>query len=337
MLPTGRSSMPNGPAEFPRPYVKWSVSRTARRTCRRDRRGLSHGDDAADRALLRLGPGRRWDRPCRRSRPSRPGHEIAATGTLDGAAKCALGRRRPAIVVGGAGGARQGMGRDIALAEGHQAPVWVAPMSARNAFPEDHRLFAGFLVADRAAIVEALAGHDLIVVLGAPAFTYHVEGGGPSSRRARRSFQITDDPTVARGRRRRNADPRQRPRGGGAAAGGPGAPRAAPKLAAAAGSAAGRTADRCVAGARSPPCVRAEASSSKRHHPAESNARLPAHRREHRFHTCASGGLGHGLPAAVGVALGQRGREVIAVIGDGSAMYHPGAVVRRELGLPMTS
>jgi benzoylformate decarboxylase len=39
------------------------------------------------------------------------------------------------------------------------------------------------------------------------------------------------------------------------------------------------------------------------------------------FHTCASGGLGHGLPAAVGVALGRPDRKVIGLIGDGSSMY----------------
>jgi thiamine pyrophosphate-dependent acetolactate synthase large subunit-like protein len=39
------------------------------------------------------------------------------------------------------------------------------------------------------------------------------------------------------------------------------------------------------------------------------------------FHTCASGGLGHGLPAAVGVALARPDARVIALLGDGSAMY----------------
>jgi benzoylformate decarboxylase len=39
------------------------------------------------------------------------------------------------------------------------------------------------------------------------------------------------------------------------------------------------------------------------------------------FYTCASGGLGFGLPAAVGVALGRPGEPVIAIIGDGSSMY----------------
>jgi benzoylformate decarboxylase len=39
------------------------------------------------------------------------------------------------------------------------------------------------------------------------------------------------------------------------------------------------------------------------------------------FYTCASGGLGHGLPAAVGVALARPDRKVIAVLGDGSSLY----------------
>ena len=39
------------------------------------------------------------------------------------------------------------------------------------------------------------------------------------------------------------------------------------------------------------------------------------------FYTMASGGLGFGLPAAVGVALARPAARVIAMIGDGSAMY----------------
>ena len=39
------------------------------------------------------------------------------------------------------------------------------------------------------------------------------------------------------------------------------------------------------------------------------------------FYTCASGGLGHGLPAAIGIALARPREKVIALLGDGSAMY----------------
>jgi benzoylformate decarboxylase len=38
------------------------------------------------------------------------------------------------------------------------------------------------------------------------------------------------------------------------------------------------------------------------------------------FYTMASGGLGWGLPAAVGVALAEK-QPVVCLIGDGSAMY----------------
>jgi benzoylformate decarboxylase len=39
------------------------------------------------------------------------------------------------------------------------------------------------------------------------------------------------------------------------------------------------------------------------------------------FYTTASGGLGYGLPAAIGVARADPSRKVLALIGDGSAMY----------------
>ena len=71
------------------------------------------------------------------------------------------------------------------------------PMSARNSFPEDHRLFAGFLPADRAAIVARLNGSDFILVLGAPVFTYHVEGAGPHVPTGAALVQLTDDPAAA--------------------------------------------------------------------------------------------------------------------------------------------
>lgn len=55
------------------------------------------------------------------------------------------------------------------------------------------------------------------------------------------------------------------------------------------------------------------------------------------FYTMCSGGLGHGLPAAVGVALAQPDVKVIALIGDGSAMYSIQALwSAAQLKLPIT-
>ena len=55
------------------------------------------------------------------------------------------------------------------------------------------------------------------------------------------------------------------------------------------------------------------------------------------FYTMCSGGLGYSLPAAVGVALAQPGRRVIALMGDGSAMYAIQALwSAAQLALPIT-
>ncbi len=63
---------------------------------------------------------------------------------------------------------------------------------------------------------------------------------------------------------------------------------------------------------------------------------LPIHASE-TFYTVCSGGLGWSLPAAVDVALAKPGRRVIALIGDGSAMYAIQALwSAAQLALPIT-
>ena len=55
------------------------------------------------------------------------------------------------------------------------------------------------------------------------------------------------------------------------------------------------------------------------------------------FYGLASGGLGFALPGAVGISLAQPGRPVVAVIGDGSAMYGIQALwTAAHLKLPIT-
>lgn len=60
--------------------------------------------------------------------------------------------------------------------------------------------------------------------------------------------------------------------------------------------------------------------------------------RPHSFFTCASGGLGHSMPAAVGVALAlSPSRKVIGLFGDGSSMYSIQALwSAADLKLPIT-
>jgi benzoylformate decarboxylase len=55
------------------------------------------------------------------------------------------------------------------------------------------------------------------------------------------------------------------------------------------------------------------------------------------FYTCASGGLGHGLPAAIGISLARPREKVIALLGDGSSMYAiQGLWSAAQLGLGIT-
>jgi benzoylformate decarboxylase len=59
--------------------------------------------------------------------------------------------------------------------------------------------------------------------------------------------------------------------------------------------------------------------------------------RTETFYTMDSGGLGWGLPAAVGVALAKPAAKVIGLIGDGSSMYSIQALwSAAQLRLPVT-
>ena len=61
------------------------------------------------------------------------------------------------------------------------------------------------------------------------------------------------------------------------------------------------------------------------------------YRDRYGFHALASGGIGWGLPAAVGVALAQAPRPVCCFSGDGSAMYSIQALwTAAHLKLPIT-
>jgi benzoylformate decarboxylase len=55
------------------------------------------------------------------------------------------------------------------------------------------------------------------------------------------------------------------------------------------------------------------------------------------YYGLSSGGLGFGVPGAVGISLAQPGRPVVAIIGDGSSMYGVQALwTAAHLKLPIT-
>lgn len=247
--------------------------------------------------------------------------------------------RRPAIVVG-AGVARDGAwDRVIALAERHQAAVWVAPMSARCSFPEDHPLFAGFLTAGREAIVATLSSHDFVLALGGPMNLYHVEGHGPHMPEGCDVWLIGDNHVHAAWAPAGTAIVAQCDRALDALLAGPepvqrDAPPVRQRLPRLDGAA---LTDAYVlqrlAALRSPESIVVEEAPSSR---GPMHEHLPILRKD-TFYTTASGGLGHGLPAAVGMAMARPDDKVIALLGDGSAMYAiQGLHAAAQHGLPVS-
>ena len=312
-------------AEFPRPYVKWS-SEPARaedvptaiarayHTAMQPPRGPTFVSIPVDD----------WDRFCDPIEARRVGKTFRGDPELLAEVAEALGMcERPAFVVGAAVARDDAWDEVVALAERHRAPVWAAPNSGRNSFPENHPLFAGFLAADREKIVASLEGHDLILVLGAPVFTYHVEGFGPHIPDGARLFQVVDDPAIAAwapvgravvagvkaGIRDLLKGPDPRPRRA------PGERAPSPVLSGPALT--DKYLMQQVARLRPKGSIIVEEAPSSR---SAMHDYLPIVDRD-GFYTCASGGLGHGLPAAIGIALARPREKVVALLGDGSSMY----------------
>jgi benzoylformate decarboxylase len=218
-------------------------------------------------------------------------------------------------------------------------------MTGRCSFPENHRLFAGFLPAMRERIVELLGGHDVIFVIGAPAFTYHVEGNGPHVPPGAQLCQLIDDPGIAAWTPEgiaavcnvrlgvqdllARAAPKARELPASRAV----PPRALPPSSGRGERMSVAFALQTLADVRDPDGIVVEESPSAR---PVMQTYLPI-ARAGAFLTMDSGGLGYGMPAAVGVALARPGERVIALIGDGSAMYSIQAIWSAvQMNLPIT-
>jgi benzoylformate decarboxylase len=312
--------------ELPKPYVKWSteparaedVPQAIATACYR-------ALQAPCGPVLVSVPSDDWDRlampvPIRTvSRRARPDPAV-----LSEIASSLARSARPAFIVG-AEVDRDGAWEEVVqLAERHRASVYAAPMSARCSFPEDHRLFMGFLPAVREQIVQRLAAHDLVFVIGAPAFTYHVEGEGPHLPTGAELCQVTEDAAAAA----------RTPLGTSLVASvrlalhdllAAEAPRERSLLPARPRTARAEPSEplsvayvlQTLAELRDPEDIIVEEAPTAR---VVMHAHLPILRPQ-TFYTMASGGLGYGMPAAAGVAMARPGRRVIGLIGDGSSMY----------------
>ncbi len=248
--------------------------------------------------------------------------------------------KRPALVVGPGVDRAQAVDLMVRVAEKTRAAVWVSPFSARCSFPERHPQFAGFLHASPAQLSDALREHDLVVVIGAPVFTFHVEGHASIFDGATTLFQITDDPTAAAVSplgtsiiatmkpaltmlidllpEARRAMPARRVL--------PPAPVAADPI----------PVDFLLHTlSAAMPADAALVEEAPSHRPAMQKF-MPM-RGQDSFYTMASGGLGYSLPASVGIALARPDTRTVCLIGDGSAMYSIQALwTAAQRKLPLT-
>jgi benzoylformate decarboxylase len=261
-------------------------------------------------------------------------------GAMKTLATALAASKRPALVVGAAVDRAQAVDLMVRLAEKTKAPVWVSPFSARCSFPERHPLFAGFLHASPAQLSDALRGHDVVVAIGAPVFTFHVEGHASIFDGATGIFQITDDSDAAA----------VTPQGASIIATMkpalamllemlPETGRAMPAgraLPAAPGAAEPIPVDFLLHTlSQAMPDDAALVEEAPSHRPAMQNF-MPM-RGQDSFYTMASGGLGYGLPASVGMALGRADRRTVCLVGDGSAMYSIQALwTAAQRKLPLT-
>jgi benzoylformate decarboxylase len=232
--------------------------------------------------------------------------------------------RNPVLVAGAGNDTPEGWAALVALADKLGAPVWQEPFGAQAGFPQDHPRFAGHLSSARTRLRATLADHDAVLVVGTTVLRQYPYDEGPLFNEGTRVAVISQDPEEVH---RSPADLAvfgdppatvaaladaidQREAGAGS---GPPPPPAVP-----AGD-GGLTAGQALAalGARLPrDTVIVEESPTSR---LQINAHIPA--RESLGFVSATGLLGFGMPASIGLRMALAPRPVVAIIGDGASLY----------------
>jgi len=237
--------------------------------------------------------------------------------------------RSPAIVVGAGTDSAAGWAGTVALAERLGCPVWQEAFGDRAGFPQDHPLWAGHLPWRRALMRAALAPHDLVIVLGAGVLRLYLYEPGPflepgtrvavvselaeQLHRSAATLALLAPPGPLAGAAAGLVDARPRDP---AAAPLHEPPPAPPPPAAGERLAPGHVLD-ALARRLPADAILVEESPSSR---PELLERIPA-RAPMGFVANANGGLGFGITSAIGLRMGAPARPVVAVLGDGSALY----------------
>lgn len=340
MFPTDPYLFAADAPEFPRPYVKWSVEPARAADVPAAIQRAWHVAMQPPRGPVFVSvPEDDWDAPAEPLEVRRVLSEAEPpAAALDEFARALGSARAPALVVGAAADRAGAWHALVRLAQRLGALVWTSPMVGRVGFPEDHPLYAGHLPPLRQPLADCLAPHDVVLVVGAPVFTYHVHTGGEHVHPGTRVLLLADDPSeaaraatglaatgaIAPGiegllRRLGEGEPRQQ-------RGRLPAPAADPAVLD--GDLVMDTLDRLLpAGA----LVVEEAPTHRNALWTRFRVRAPA-----SFFAAESGGLGWAVAAAPGIALAHPGRPVVCVVGDGSALFGiQGLWTAARQGLPV--
>ena len=313
--------------EMAPPYVKWSHQPDRAEDVPAAIERAYHTSMQAPRGPVFVSvPMNDWEAPAQLYEPREIDYRTAPNPEgLDRVARALESSQRPAIVAG-AGVDRAGAWYDtIALAERLRAAVWADPMHPRAGFPQDHPLFQGVLPPAQATIADQLSGYDVVLVLGAPVFRYFQYLPGPPVKQDTQVIHVTDNPEEASRaatgagimgdvalavRQLAERLPKKADRPAPPSSAEVPAPEAKDSLPA---DYVMYTLSRCLPDR----AIIVEETPSSRN-------LLHKHIRINQpggFYSAASGGLGFGTSASVGLRLASPDRPVVCIVGEGSIMY----------------
>jgi benzoylformate decarboxylase len=248
--------------------------------------------------------------------------------------------RSPVFVAGPEIDASRGWDAAVELVESQRLPVWASPATGggRIGFPESHPAFQGVLPPAVGPLAQTLAGHDLVLVAGSSVFPYYPNIPGDFLPDGAELVAITNDPDEAarapmgdaivadvaltlRALARELGEPSGRepppPRRDGPESVSAPSISAEIEASAAAAQLSGGEVHATLAELFPVDGIVVLESPS-------STAALRNRLRISRpgsYYFSAGGGLGFGLPASLGVQLAEPQRQVVCVLGEGSAQY----------------
>ncbi|MDE2516037.1 MAG: thiamine pyrophosphate-binding protein [Rhodospirillales bacterium] len=252
---------------------------------------------------------------------------------------------RPIIIAGDAVAQSGALAELAALADAIGAPVYDEGMASRAMFPSSHPLYRGAVVRLPGTIRTMLAEHDLLISIGGDLFTLSLPGTVESVPEGMKIVHLDTDPWELGKNFAEDVallgDPSaslpELTQAVRAAQGEAGAARAADRrarlAAETAASLAALRARALAAADRSPIDPLALMHAIGQTLPADAVVidetvssgtglrRLLASDDAQSFFGLRGGGIGWGLPAAIGAKLALPDRPVVALVGDGSAMY----------------